>query len=112
MILAGNQTPSGQQVLITSSQNENQQTQAIKFLNNSTSTQDVASPAKTITLAQAQQMGLLSTNKVQQVQHILPSSPQKQVSIKKKVGIVFLIFMEKEELKNFFPLLNNHINIY
>lgn len=92
MILAGNQTPSGQ-VLITSSQNENQQTQAIKFLNNSTSSQDVTSPAKTITLAQAQQMGLLSTNKVQ---HILPSSPQKQVSIKKKVGIIFLIFMEKK----------------
>ena len=92
MILAGNQTPSGQ-VLITSSQNENQQTQAIKFLNNSTSSQDVTSPAKTITLAQAQQMGLLSTNKVQ---HILPSSPQKQVSIKKKVGIIFLILMEKK----------------
>lgn len=94
MILAGNQTPSGQQqVLITSSQNENQQTQAIKFLNNSTSSQDVTSPAKTITLAQAQQMGLLSTNKVQ---HILPSSPQKQVSIKKKVSLIFLIFMEKK----------------
>ncbi|KOC67673.1 Protein lin-54 like protein [Habropoda laboriosa] len=81
MILAGNQAQSGQ-VLITSSQNENQQTQAIKFLNNSASSQDVTSPTKTITLAQAQQMGLLSTNKVQ---HILPSSPQKQVSIKKKV---------------------------
>lgn len=78
MILAGNQTQSGQQVLITSSQNENQQTQAIKFLNNSVSSQDVTSPTKTITLAQAQQMGLLSTNKVQ---HILPSSPQKQVNI-------------------------------
>ena len=76
MILAGNQGQSGQQVLITSSQNENQQ--AIKFLNNSVSSQDITSPTKTITLAQAQQMGLLSTNKVQ---HILPSSPQKQVSI-------------------------------
>ncbi|XP_012236980.1 protein lin-54 homolog isoform X1 [Bombus impatiens] len=84
MILAGNQAPSGQQVLIASSQNENQQTQAIKFLNNSSSSQDVTSPTKTITLAQAQQMGLLSTNKVQ---HILPSTPQKQVSIKKK-GII------------------------
>lgn len=83
MILTGNQAQSGQ-VLITSSQNENQQTQAIKFLNNNASSQDVTSPTKTITLAQAQQMGLLSTNKVP---HILPSSPQKQVSIKKK-GII------------------------
>lgn len=90
MILAGNQAPSGQQVLIASSQNENQQTQAIKFLNNSSSSQDVTSPTKTITLAQAQQMGLLSTNKVQ---HILPSTPQKQVSIKKKVSITFLLFL-------------------
>ncbi|XP_076654954.1 protein lin-54 homolog isoform X1 [Halictus rubicundus] len=79
MILAGNQTQSGQ-VLITSSQNENQQ--AIKFLNNSISTQDVTSPTKTITLAQAQQMGLLSSNKVQ---HILPSSPQKQGIIVNKL---------------------------
>ncbi|XP_043260075.1 protein lin-54 homolog [Colletes gigas] len=79
MILAGNQTQSGQ-VLITSSQNENQQ--AIKFLNNSVSSQDVTNPTKTITLAQAQQMGLLSTNKVQ---HILPSSPQKQGIIVNKL---------------------------
>lgn len=93
MILAGNQAQSGQ-VLITSSQNENQQTQAIKFLNNSASNQDVTSPTKTITLAQAQQMGLLSTNKVQ---HILPTSPQKQVSIKKKVSIIFLIFIGKKQ---------------
>lgn len=93
MILAGNQAQSGQ-VLITSSQNENQQTQAIKFLNNSASNQDVTSPTKTITLAQAQQMGLLSTNKVQ---HILPTSPQKQVSIKKKVSIIFLIFVGKKQ---------------
>ncbi|OAD54388.1 Protein lin-54 like protein [Eufriesea mexicana] len=82
MILAGNQAQSGQQVLITSSQNENQQTQAIKFLNNSASSQDVTSPTKTITLAQAQQMGLLSTNKVQ---HILPTSPQKQGIIVNKL---------------------------
>ncbi|KZC05293.1 PREDICTED: protein lin-54 homolog [Dufourea novaeangliae] len=82
MILAGNQTQSGQQVLITSSQSENQQAQAIKFLNNSVSSQDVTSPTKTITLAQAQQMGLLSTNKVQ---HILPSAPQKQGIIVNKL---------------------------
>ncbi|XP_031841529.1 protein lin-54 homolog isoform X1 [Nomia melanderi] len=81
MILAGNQTQSGQ-VLITSSQNESQQTQAIKFLNNTVSSQDITSPTKTITLAQAQQMGLLSTNKVQ---HILPSSPQKQGIIVNKL---------------------------
>ncbi|XP_076297254.1 protein lin-54 homolog isoform X1 [Lasioglossum baleicum] len=79
MILAGNQTQSGQ-VLITSSQSENQQ--AIKFLNNSVSNQDVTSPTKTITLAQAQQMGLLSTNKIQ---HILPSSSQKQGIIVNKL---------------------------
>ncbi|XP_012144401.1 protein lin-54 homolog isoform X2 [Megachile rotundata] len=80
MILAGNQAQSGQQVLITSSQNENQQ--SIKFLNNNTSSQDVTNPTKTITLAQAQQMGLLSTSKVQ---HILPSSPQKQGIIVNKL---------------------------
>jgi hypothetical protein len=80
MILAGNQTQSGaSQVLITSSQNENQSTQGIKFLNNSSSNYGVTSPTKTITLAQAQQIGILSTNKVQ---HILPSSPQKQVRYK------------------------------
>ncbi|XP_017880263.1 protein lin-54 homolog isoform X2 [Ceratina calcarata] len=79
MILTGNQAQSGQQVLIT--QNENQ-TQAIKFLNNSTSGQDSTNPTKTITLAQAQQMGLLSTNKVQ---HILPTSPQKQGIIVNKL---------------------------
>ncbi|XP_076754730.1 uncharacterized protein LOC143425648 isoform X2 [Xylocopa sonorina] len=81
MILAGNQAQSGQ-VLITNSPSENQQTQTIKFLNNSSSNQDVTNAAKTITLAQAQQMGLLSTNKVQ---HILPSSPQKQGIIVNKL---------------------------
>ncbi|KAH0954715.1 hypothetical protein HN011_007734 [Eciton burchellii] len=83
MILAGNQTQSGaSQVLITSSQNENQSTQGIKFLNNSSSNYGVTSPTKTITLAQAQQIGILSTNKVQ---HILPSSPQKQGMILNKL---------------------------
>lgn len=74
MILTGGQTQSAQQVLITSSQNENQQNQGIKFLNNSST--NYTSPTKTITLAQAQQMGIISANKVQ---HILPSSSQKQV---------------------------------
>lgn len=79
MILTGSQAQSAQQVLITSSQNENQQSQGIKFLNNSSSNYGVTNSTKTITLAQAQQMGILSTNKVQ---HILPSSPQKQVCCK------------------------------
>lgn len=75
MILTGNQPqPGTHQVLITSSQSENQPTSGIKFLNNSSSSYGITSPTKTITLAQAQQMGILSTNKVQ---HILPSSPQK-----------------------------------
>lgn len=79
MILTGNQAQSGtQQVLITNTQGENQPTQGIKFLNNSSSAYSVTSPTKTITLAQAQQMGIISTNKVQ---HILPSTPQKQVCL-------------------------------
>lgn len=69
MILTGNQPQSGaQQVLITSSQSENQPTQGIKFLNNSSS--NYGSPTKNITLAQ---MGILNK------QHILPSSSPKQV---------------------------------
>ncbi|XP_014477856.1 PREDICTED: protein lin-54 homolog [Dinoponera quadriceps] len=82
MILTGSQAQSAQQVLITSSQSENQQSQGIKFLNNSSSNYSVTSPTKTITLAQAQQMGILPTNKVQ---HILPSSPQKQGMILNKL---------------------------
>ncbi|XP_011686890.1 PREDICTED: protein lin-54 homolog isoform X1 [Wasmannia auropunctata] len=78
MILTGNQPQSGtQQVLITSSQSENQPTQGIKFLNNSSSS--FGSPAKNITLAQ---MGtILSTNK----QHILPTSSSKQSMILNKL---------------------------
>ncbi|KMQ95479.1 protein lin-54-like protein [Lasius niger] len=64
MILTGNQPqPGTHQVLITSSQSENQPTSGIKFLNNSSSSYGITSPTKTITLAQAQQMGILSTNK-------------------------------------------------
>jgi len=75
MILTGNQSQSGtQQVLITSSQSENQSAQGIKFLNNTSSS--YVSPTKNITLAQ---MGtILSTNK----QHILPTSSPKQVCLK------------------------------
>ncbi|GAB1865276.1 Protein lin-54-like protein [Camponotus japonicus] len=83
MILTGNQPqPGTHQVLITSSQSENQSSSGIKFLNNSSSSYGITSPTKTITLAQAQQMGILSTNKVQ---HILPSSSQKQGMILNKL---------------------------
>ncbi|XP_032662655.1 protein lin-54 homolog isoform X4 [Odontomachus brunneus] len=79
MILTGGQTQSAQQVLITSSQSESQQSQGIKFLNNSSS--NYTSPTKTITLAQAHQIGIISNK----VQHILPSSSQKQGMILNKL---------------------------
>lgn len=75
MILSGNQSQTGQ-VLFASSQGESQQ--AIKIISNNSS-QNISNPTKTITFAQAQQMGLLGPSKVQ---HILPSSPsQKQVCV-------------------------------
>lgn len=78
MILAGNQSQTGQ-VLFTS-QGESQQ--AIKIISNNSS-QSISNPTKTITLAQAQQMGLLGPSKVQ---HILPTSTtQKQVRKKRKI---------------------------
>ncbi|XP_011505901.1 PREDICTED: protein lin-54 homolog isoform X2 [Ceratosolen solmsi marchali] len=76
MILTNTQPQTGQQVLIASSP-ENQQGQTIKFLSSGSSNLNMNSPTKTITFAQAQQMGLLPSNKVQ---HILPSS-QKQTGI-------------------------------
>lgn len=95
MILTGNQNHSGPQVLIANSQSESQQSPAIKLLTNSTSSYGLTSSTKTITLAQAQQMGLLSTNKVQ---HILPSSSQKQVSCKifnifLRIGVIYFLSM-------------------
>lgn len=54
--------------------------QPIKIISSGTGQSNVSllgSPTKAITLAQAQQMGLLSPTKLQQ---ILPSSPTKQVS--------------------------------
>lgn len=75
MILTNTQPQSGQQVLIASSPSDGQQGQTIKFLSNSTPNLGMGSPTKTITFAQAQQMGLLPSNKVQ---HILPSASQKQ----------------------------------
>ena len=80
MILTTNaQSPSGQQVLLASP-TESQQGQTIKFLTTSSpSSVGMGSPTKTITFAQAQQMGLIaSTNKVQ---HILPSTVQKQACL-------------------------------
>ncbi|XP_058795737.1 protein lin-54 homolog isoform X2 [Phymastichus coffea] len=76
MILANTQPQSSQQVLIASP-TEGQQGQTIKFIQTNTSNYNVNSPTKTITFAQAQQMGLLPTNKVQ---HILPSTAQKQTT--------------------------------
>lgn len=61
MILTGNQSQSGGQMLLATTQGDNQ---AIKIVGNNVTNQGIASPTKTITLAQAQQMGLLSTNKV------------------------------------------------
>lgn len=78
MILAGNQGQTGQQVLLASTQNDNQQPQTIKFITSSGASPSIPSPTKTITFAQAQQMGLLSSGKIQQ---ILPSSPHKQQGI-------------------------------
>uniref|UniRef100_A0A0C9PP89 Lin54 protein n=1 Tax=Fopius arisanus TaxID=64838 RepID=A0A0C9PP89_9HYME len=77
MILSGSQTQPGQEVILTSTQ-DSPQSQTIKFLT-TTNAPGLNSPAKTITFAQAQQMGLISgTNKVQQ---ILPSTTQKQQGI-------------------------------
>ncbi|XP_046734294.1 protein lin-54 homolog [Diprion similis] len=78
MILTGNQSQTGQQVLLASTQHDNQQPQTIKFITSSGASPSIASPTKTITFAQAQQMGLLSSGKIQQ---ILPSSPHKQQGI-------------------------------
>ncbi|XP_003424108.1 protein lin-54 homolog isoform X1 [Nasonia vitripennis] len=78
MILTNTQPQSGQQVLIASSPSDSQQGQTIKFLSSNTPNLGMGSPTKTITFAQAQQMGLLPTNKVQ---HILPSASQKQTGI-------------------------------
>lgn len=73
MFLANTQSQAGQQVLIASPAEG--QGQTIKFLSNNLPNSNMGSPTKTITFAQAQQMGLLPSNKVQ---HILPTSTQKQ----------------------------------
>ena len=75
MILTNTQPQSGQ--VLIASPTEGQQGQTIKFVSSNSPNLSVGnSPTKTITFAQAQQMGFIpTTNKVQ---HILPSSAQKQ----------------------------------
>lgn len=72
MILANPQSQPGQVLIASPTEGQGQ---TIKFLSNNSSNLNMGSPTKTITFAQAQQMGLLPSNKVQ---HILPSSAQKQ----------------------------------
>ncbi|XP_015126769.1 protein lin-54 homolog [Diachasma alloeum] len=77
MFLSGSQSQPGQEVILAQSQ-DTPQSQTIKFLTTSNA-QGLNNAAKTITFAQAQQMGLISAgNKVQQ---ILPSGAQKQQGI-------------------------------
>lgn len=84
MILTGNQAQQGQEMILTSQ--DAQQPQTLKFLT-TTNAQSLTNPTKTITFAQAQQMGLIpGGNKVQQ---ILPQAPQKSQGIViNKSGIV------------------------
>ncbi|KAK0179600.1 hypothetical protein PV327_005338 [Microctonus hyperodae] len=77
ILTGGNQAQQGQEVLIAATK-DNPQTQTIKFITSSSTTPPVTSSTKTITFAQAQQLGLITPGKVQ---HILPSTPQKQQGI-------------------------------
>ena len=88
MILSGGQQQGTGDVLIANSQGDNTNTQTFKFLSTSSGSQGITSPTKTITFAQAQQMGLI-TNKVQ---HILPSTTQK-TTVRKKVCTIFFVFI-------------------
>lgn len=81
MIISGNQTQPAQELLLASTQ-DNHQGQTIKFLTSNATSQSTSN-TKTITFAQAQQMGLIS-NKVQQgsfTQHILPANTTKGVKL-------------------------------
>lgn len=62
-ILGGQQGP----VVLSSQANETAQPQQIKLVTSSLATNTLGTTAKTITLAQAQQMGLLTSSKVQQI---------------------------------------------
>ncbi|XP_014224287.1 protein lin-54 homolog isoform X1 [Trichogramma pretiosum] len=82
MIISNTPAQSNQQLLIATPAEAAGQT--IKFVSNTASNVSMGSPTKTITFAQAQQMGLIqSSNKVQ---HILPSSGQKQAMVVNKVS--------------------------
>jgi len=85
VIITGNQQgQQGQPVMLATSQAGETfcSGQPIKIISGGGAGQSnvslLGSPTKAITLAQAQQMGLLSPAKLQQ---ILPSSPTKQVSV-------------------------------
>lgn len=85
VIITGNQQgQQGQPVMLATSQAGETfcSGQPIKIISGGGASQTnvslLGSPTKAITLAQAQQMGLLSPAKLQQ---ILPSSPTKQVSV-------------------------------
>lgn len=73
IIASGNQTQPAAQIIVASASGDTQTTQGIKFLANNVSG---ANAGKTFTLAQAQQMGLITTSKMQ---HILPSTQKQQV---------------------------------
>ncbi|XP_014206996.1 protein lin-54 homolog [Copidosoma floridanum] len=77
MYVTNTQPQNAQQLLIASSPTDSQQGETLKFLSSNSNLNVQNSPTKTITLAQAQQMGLLPAGKVQQ---ILPST-QKQTGI-------------------------------
>jgi hypothetical protein len=83
VIITGNQQgQQGQPIMLATSQAAETfcSGQPIKIISGGNGQSNVSllgSPTKAITLAQAQQMGLLSPTKLQQ---ILPSSPAKQVS--------------------------------
>lgn len=68
------------QVVLTSQGNETVQPQQIKLVS-SMASGTIPASAKTITLAQAQQMGLITSGKVQQ---LIPQSPSKQTMVVNK----------------------------
>lgn len=68
-------------MVLTSQANETAQPQQIKLVS-SIAANTLGTTAKTITLAQAQQMGLLTSSKVQQ---IVPQSPTKTTTVNKTI---------------------------
>jgi len=105
VIITGNQQgQQGQPVMLATSQAGETfcSGQPIKIISGSGAGQSnvslLGSPTKAITLAQAQQMGLLSPAKLQQ---ILPSSPAKQVSFFFLIRI-FIYYMNYSILNKLF----------